>query len=151
MKNTCLRIKFHYYGNWCGTITCKFDKITTTCFMLQNMPSMFLNIWFAERYWCDFFFLAYSTRRGWFYHKELRMWFSRFPNLEPLVKAPTYERGCYLTFDPITWETKRKVCSFYLNLVSLPIMNSINVCLHLQDNFVLQYDLIEKKPTLHQH
>lgn len=65
-------------------------------------------------------------RRGWFYHKELRAWFSRFPNVEH-IKTPTHERGSYLSFDPHTWETKRK------------------------DNFVLQYDLVEKRPSLPQH
>ncbi|KAL6912012.1 hypothetical protein ACP4OV_000817 [Aristida adscensionis] len=62
--------------------------------------------------------------RGWFYHKELRLWFTRNSNVEPLVKTPLYERGSYCCFDPNTWETIRK------------------------DNFVLHYDLIEKKPSL---
>lgn len=62
--------------------------------------------------------------RGWFYHRELRLWFTRIPNVEPLVKTPVYERGSYGCFDPNNWETVRK------------------------DNFVLHYELIEKKPTL---
>ncbi|KAK3155463.1 hypothetical protein QOZ80_2BG0203590 [Eleusine coracana subsp. coracana] len=62
--------------------------------------------------------------RGWFYHKEMRLWFTRFPNAEPLVKTPIYERGSYGCFDPNSWETVRK------------------------DNFVLHYELIEKKPIL---
>ncbi|GJM87053.1 hypothetical protein PR202_ga02970 [Eleusine coracana subsp. coracana] len=62
--------------------------------------------------------------RGWFYHKEVRLWFTRFPNAEPLVKTPIYERGSYGCFDPNSWETVRK------------------------DNFVLHYELIEKKPVL---
>ncbi|KAL3498784.1 hypothetical protein ACH5RR_041516 [Cinchona calisaya] len=62
--------------------------------------------------------------RGWFYHRDLRLWFAKAKNMEPLVKTPTYERGCYFCFDPNTWETVRK------------------------DNFVLQYDMIEKRPAI---
>ncbi|GLT33869.1 hypothetical protein SLA2020_084240 [Shorea laevis] len=65
--------------------------------------------------------------RGWLYHKEHRLWFLKAPNVEPLVKTNTYERGSYLCFDPITFETMRK------------------------DNVVLYYDLLEKRPALPQH
>ncbi|PON62938.1 NOT2/NOT3/NOT [Trema orientale] len=65
--------------------------------------------------------------RGWFYHKEQRSWFIRVPNMEPLVKTNTYERGSYHSFDPNTFETLRK------------------------DNFVLYYDMLEKRPVLPQH
>ncbi|GMJ00781.1 Negative on TATA less2a [Hibiscus trionum] len=46
--------------------------------------------------------------RGWFYHKEHRAWFIRVPNVEPLVKTNTYERGSYHCFDPKSFETIRK-------------------------------------------
>ncbi|CAI5503813.1 unnamed protein product [Closterium sp. Naga37s-1] len=46
--------------------------------------------------------------RGWFYHKEHQVWFTRVPNSEPVVKTPTYERGSYYFFDPTVWETGRK-------------------------------------------
>lgn len=65
--------------------------------------------------------------RSWFYHKEHRLWFIRVPNMEPLVKTNTYERGSYHCFDPNTFETIRK------------------------DNFVLHYEMLEKKPALPQH
>ncbi|GKV08202.1 hypothetical protein SLEP1_g19868 [Rubroshorea leprosula] len=65
--------------------------------------------------------------RGWLYHKEHRLWFLKAPNVEPLVKTNTYERGSYLCFDPITFETIRK------------------------DNVVLQYESLEKRPALPQH
>ncbi|KAK6926900.1 NOT2/NOT3/NOT5, C-terminal, partial [Dillenia turbinata] len=65
--------------------------------------------------------------RGWLYHRDLRMWFIRPANMEPLVKTPTYERGTYLCFDPNSWETVRK------------------------DNFVLQYEMLEKRPPIPQH
>ncbi|KAH7857498.1 hypothetical protein Vadar_013393 [Vaccinium darrowii] len=65
--------------------------------------------------------------RGWFYHRELRQWLTRVPNMEPLVKTNTYERGSYICFDPNTWETIRK------------------------DNFVVHYEMLEKRPNLPQH
>ncbi|XP_021277990.1 probable NOT transcription complex subunit VIP2 isoform X5 [Herrania umbratica] len=65
--------------------------------------------------------------RGWFYHKEHRLWFLRVPNLEPLVKTNTYERSSYHCFDPSSFETIRK------------------------DNFVIQYEALEKRPALPQH
>ncbi|KAL2530008.1 NOT2/NOT3/NOT5 family [Forsythia ovata] len=46
--------------------------------------------------------------RGWFYHREHRLWFMRNANMEPLVKMNAYERGSYICFDPNTWETVRK-------------------------------------------
>ncbi|XP_047941998.1 probable NOT transcription complex subunit VIP2 isoform X2 [Salvia hispanica] len=64
--------------------------------------------------------------RGWFYHKDLRFWFTRVKNMEPLVKTNSYERGCYFYFDPNGWQTARK------------------------DNFVLQYEMVEKRPVLPQ-
>ncbi|KAL5579773.1 hypothetical protein UlMin_012215 [Ulmus minor] len=65
--------------------------------------------------------------RGWFYHKDHRLWFIRVPNMEPLVKTHTYERGSYHCFDPSTFETIRK------------------------DNFVLHYEMLEKRPVIPQH
>ncbi|XP_071737896.1 probable NOT transcription complex subunit VIP2 isoform X2 [Rutidosis leptorrhynchoides] len=65
--------------------------------------------------------------RGWFYHRELRVWFMRAGNMEPLVKTNAYERGSYIWFDPNTWETTRK------------------------DNFVVYYEMVDKRPSLPQH
>ncbi|KAI3988007.1 hypothetical protein MKX01_036407 [Papaver californicum] len=65
--------------------------------------------------------------RGWFFHRDLRIWFFRMPNLEPLASTETYERGSYHCFDSTTWETVRK------------------------DNFVLHYKSIESRPVIPQH
>jgi CCR4-NOT transcription complex subunit 2 len=62
--------------------------------------------------------------KGWLYHREYRVWLTRNPNVAPLVKNSLYERGSYLFFDPSVWETIQK------------------------DNFVLQYDSVEKRPAL---
>ncbi|XLR38757.1 hypothetical protein S83_023417, partial [Arachis hypogaea] len=56
-----------------------------------------------------------------------QLMFIRVPNMEPLVRTNTYERGSYLCFDPNTFETVRK------------------------DNFVLHYEMLEKRPPLPQH
>ncbi|KAL4186026.1 hypothetical protein AMTRI_Chr09g31710 [Amborella trichopoda] len=63
-------------------------------------------------------------RQGWFYHRELRLWFIRVGNAEPVVKTKTYERGSYHCFDPNTWETVRK------------------------DNFVISYDMLESRSQI---
>ncbi|KAL6967432.1 putative NOT transcription complex subunit vip2 [Sarracenia purpurea var. burkii] len=65
--------------------------------------------------------------RCWFYHRDLHLWLTRVSNMEPLVKTNTYERGSYICFDPNSWETIRK------------------------DNFVVHYDMLEKRPAIPQH
>jgi CCR4-NOT transcription complex subunit 2 len=60
--------------------------------------------------------------RGWFYHKEHRLWFIRIG--EPLVKTNAYERGSYHCFDPNSFEIVQKVstskfCSSYLSSFGL--------------------------------
>ncbi|WZZ56789.1 hypothetical protein YC2023_056896 [Brassica napus] len=63
--------------------------------------------------------------RGWFYHKEHKLWFIRIG--EPLVKTNTYERGSYHCFDPISFEIVQK------------------------ENSVLYYEMLEKRQSLSQH
>ncbi|CAM0954940.1 unnamed protein product [Alopecurus aequalis] len=62
--------------------------------------------------------------KGWFYHKEYRVWLLRNPSVGPLSKNNVYERGSYICFDPNIWETVQK------------------------DNLVIQYESVEKKPVL---
>ncbi|XP_010457970.1 PREDICTED: probable NOT transcription complex subunit VIP2 [Camelina sativa] len=62
--------------------------------------------------------------RGWFYHKEHRLWFIRIG--EPLVKTNAYERGSYHCFDPNSFDIVQK------------------------ENFVLYYEMLEKRPALSQ-
>ncbi|CAH8297303.1 unnamed protein product [Eruca vesicaria subsp. sativa] len=63
--------------------------------------------------------------RGWFYHKELRLWLFRVG--EPLVRTAVYERGTYECLDPNSFKTVRK------------------------EHFVVQYEHLEKRPSLLQH
>ncbi|XP_018510797.1 probable NOT transcription complex subunit VIP2 [Brassica rapa] len=44
--------------------------------------------------------------RGWFYHKELRLWL--FRDGEPLVRTAVYERGTYECLDPNSFKTVGK-------------------------------------------
>ncbi|XP_073287833.1 probable NOT transcription complex subunit VIP2 [Primulina huaijiensis] len=60
--------------------------------------------------------------RGWYFHRELRMWFMR--DSLPAVKNSTYEVGSYICFDPYAWQTIR------------------------QENVVLQYEMIEQRPVV---
>ena len=82
------------------------------------------------------FFIFYSTprdalqevaaaelyARNWRYHKGLHLWLTKDPNMEPLQKTPTYERGTYVFFDPGSWEKVSK-------------------------NFVLMYEMLEEKQS----
>jgi len=61
--------------------------------------------------------------RDWRYHKDERVWITRFPGMEPQVKMSTYERGTYYYFDPQGW---RKVAK----------------------EFHVEYDRLEEKPTV---
>ncbi|KAH9624393.1 hypothetical protein KSS87_017948 [Heliosperma pusillum] len=63
--------------------------------------------------------------RSWFFHKDLRLWLMRVPNMELPLKTNTHERGSYLAFDPNSWDTS------------------------LKENFVIHYELVEKRPALH--
>ncbi|XP_008793379.1 probable NOT transcription complex subunit VIP2 isoform X1 [Phoenix dactylifera] len=107
-----------------------------TCYYAKQPPSLQQGH-FSRFHLLTLFYIFYSMprdeaqlyaaselySRGWFYHKEHQLWFTR-ANVEPLVKTQTYERGTYVCFDPNTWETRTK------------------------ENFVLQYEAVEKKPTL---
>ncbi|KAJ6371483.1 hypothetical protein OIU77_001898 [Salix suchowensis] len=67
--------------------------------------------------------------RGWLYHKEQQRWFERVPNKEPLVKTSTYERGC----------------------LGLEDGSKLDLEIKLKENFVLHYEMVEKRPGLPQN
>ncbi|XP_065866214.1 probable NOT transcription complex subunit VIP2 isoform X2 [Euphorbia lathyris] len=96
-----------------------FSKFTveTLFYIFYSMPKEEAQLYAANELY----------NRGWFYHKEIRLWFIRVPNVEPLVKTNTYERGSYHCFDPNSFEINRR------------------------DNFVVHYELLEKRPALPQH
>ncbi|XP_061192335.1 CCR4-NOT transcription complex subunit 2-like isoform X1 [Saccostrea echinata] len=74
----------------------------------------------------DFIQLAAAAElytRDWRYHKEERVWITRAPGVEPVMKATTYERGTYYFFDVQNWRRVAK-------------------------EFHLEYDKLEERPTL---
>ncbi|XP_010521807.1 PREDICTED: probable NOT transcription complex subunit VIP2 [Tarenaya hassleriana] len=108
------------------------------CYYAKSPPPLHLG-YFAKFSVETLFYIFYSMpkdgaqlyaanelyNRGWFYHKEHKSWFIRIG--EPLVKTNTYERGSYHCFDPNSFEVIRK------------------------ENFVLHYEMLEKRPSLPQH
>ncbi|KTW26162.1 hypothetical protein T552_03053 [Pneumocystis carinii B80] len=48
------------------------------------------------------------TNRNWRYHKELKLWLTKEPGVEPIQRTPQYERGQYIYFDYILWEKLKK-------------------------------------------
>lgn len=61
--------------------------------------------------------------REWRYHKEEKVWITRAPGIAPSEKTNSYERGTYYIFDAHLWR-------------------------RVPREFVLQYDLLESKPTI---
>lgn len=64
------------------------------------------------------------VQRGWGFHKELKAWLMRVANTEPANQTEQGERGSFWVFDPVAWDRVRK------------------------DNFTLQYDQLETRPTV---
>ncbi|XP_042438533.1 probable NOT transcription complex subunit VIP2 isoform X2 [Zingiber officinale] len=89
-------------------------QLSTLFYVFYSMPKDEAQLYAASELYA----------RGWFYHKDQQLWFTRVPNSETLVKTHAYERGLYLCFDPNTWSTI------------------------LKEHFVLHYDAVEKKPIL---
>ncbi|KAG5518866.1 hypothetical protein PMAC_002397 [Pneumocystis sp. 'macacae'] len=48
------------------------------------------------------------TNRNWRYHKELKLWLTKEPGVEPIQRTPQYERGQYIFFDYMLWEKLKK-------------------------------------------
>ena len=40
--------------------------------------------------------------------QEFKLWLTRIPNTEPIMKTERFERGSYLVFDTNTWDAVRK-------------------------------------------
>ncbi|XP_073317386.1 probable NOT transcription complex subunit VIP2 [Primulina huaijiensis] len=116
------------------------EFIVPQCYYAKQPPPL-SQVYFSKFQLDTLFYIFYSMpkdeaqlyaanelyNRSWFYHREHRCWYMRVANMEPLAKTNIYERGSYICFDPNTWETIRK------------------------ENFVLNYDMLEKRPALPQH
>lgn len=62
--------------------------------------------------------------RGWWFHKDHKLWLARVPNAEPVMKTDRFERASYFVFDTSLWDCVRR------------------------DNFGLHYDAVERAPNL---
>ncbi|KAF0925402.1 hypothetical protein E2562_016643 [Oryza meyeriana var. granulata] len=110
---------------------------TPTCYFAKQPPPLQL-LHFQKFHLSTLFYIFYSMpqdaaqlyaanelyKNGWLFHKELRQWLKRVPNVTRLVQTTTYEQGPYIFFDPNIWDATPK------------------------ENFILRYDEIEKIPAL---
>ncbi|PSR86658.1 NOT transcription complex subunit like [Actinidia chinensis var. chinensis] len=101
--------------------------LTQSCFSKFPLDTVFYIFYSMPKDEAQIYAANELYNRGWFYHRERQLWFTRVSNMEPLVKTNAYERGSYIGFDPNTWETIRR------------------------ENFVVYYDMLEKRPALPQH
>lgn len=57
------------------------------------------------------------TQRNWRYHKDLQVWLTKEPTVEPVQISPSSERGVYVFFDPATWEKVKKEFVLYYHSI----------------------------------
>lgn len=131
---------YHTFGSPFSDSTCKPHEIDIyapqeyliSSFIRDKMPPIRLSL-----YGEDLLFYLYYTNcgdilqlaaaaelyaRDWRYHKDERVWITRFPGMEPQIKTNTYERGTYYYFHSQGW---RKV----------------------PKEFHVEYERLEEKPT----
>ena len=132
---------YHTFGSPFSDTTCKPHEIDfyapqeylISSYIRDKLPQMKLG-----RYSEDLLFYLYYTNcgdilqlaaaaelyaRDWRYHKDERVWITRFPGMEPQIKTNTYERGTYYYFHLAGW---RKV----------------------PKEFHVEYERLEEKPTV---
>lgn len=63
-------------------------------------------------YLTTFIFPRYS--RQWRYHKQLGVWLTKEPGVEPVQKGPDFERGTYIIFDPTQFTRVETPKDFHL-------------------------------------
>ncbi|KAJ4412422.1 transcriptional regulator [Gnomoniopsis sp. IMI 355080] len=62
--------------------------------------------------------------RNWRWHKTLRCWLTKDPEMQPVLIAPETERGYYVVWNANTWERQRReLVLVYSDLESLPQQN----------------------------
>jgi len=86
-------------------------KLETLFYIFYSMPRDVLQLAAAQELY----------NREWRYHKEIKVWFARYPNTEPSIKTAAYEKGSYQVFVPEKWAFDRK------------------------DDFVLMYDMLDER------
>ncbi|KAK0521440.1 transcriptional regulator [Tilletia horrida] len=120
-------------NNMLGAMQVEMDYQLPSCYNVQPPPSAQSKInSFSDE---TLFFIFYATprdvmqemaaqelyNRNWRYEKTLQLWLTKdAAHPEPTQKTPTFERGTYVFFDPVSWEKVTKT-------------------------FVLMYDHLEEK------
>jgi len=120
-------------NNMLGAMQVEMDYHLPSCYNVQPPPSAQSKINnFSDE---TLFFIFYAAprdvmqemaaqelyNRNWRYEKTLQLWLTKdAAHPEPTQKTPTFERGTYVFFDPVSWEKVTK-------------------------NFVLMYDHLEEK------
>ncbi|KAE8219557.1 hypothetical protein CF319_g6763 [Tilletia indica] len=120
-------------NNMLGAMQVEMDYHLPSCYNVQPPPSAQTKISsFSDE---TLFFIFYAAprdvmqemaaqelyNRNWRYEKTLQLWLTKdAAHPEPSQKTPTFERGAYVFFDPVSWEKATK-------------------------NFVLMYDHLEEK------
>ncbi|KAJ1502962.1 hypothetical protein HMI54_008521 [Coelomomyces lativittatus] len=59
-------------------------------------------------------------QRNWRFHKDLKLWLTKYPTTESAYKTPHYERGMFIFFDIATWEKTRKEYTLYYDCLEDP-------------------------------
>ena len=73
-------------------------QLETLLYIFYSMPGDEAQIFAAQA----------LQQRGWWYHKELKIWMTAAGGAEPALKTNTYERGSYIFFDYSSWEQTRR-------------------------------------------
>ncbi|KAK9463531.1 uncharacterized protein V1516DRAFT_644957 [Lipomyces oligophaga] len=56
--------------------------------------------------------------RNWRYHKDLKMWLTKDPGVEPIAQNMHYERGVYTFFDTTVWDKVKKEYILYYQSIA---------------------------------
>uniref|UniRef100_J3M8A3 NOT2/NOT3/NOT5 C-terminal domain-containing protein n=1 Tax=Oryza brachyantha TaxID=4533 RepID=J3M8A3_ORYBR len=78
--------------------------IVTLLYIFYSMPQDAAQLYAANQLY----------KYGWLFHKELRQWLKRVPDVTPLVQTTTYEQGPYIFFNPNIWDaTSKGICMLF--------------------------------------
>ena len=107
------------------------DAMLPACYDVQAPPAVTKIKNFSER---TLFYIFYTmpqdtlqleaarelSRRGWIYHKELRLWLLRDDRARVYARTAQYERGEYIFFDPQLWQEVRQAALLMYDQLQIP-------------------------------
>ena len=109
----------------------------TLFFIFYSMPSDEAQLFAADE----------LASRGWWFHREGKVWLTRIPNTEPLLKTDRYERGSYYVFLTQTCGSAFKKTA---SICSMIRWNGRQTCLdqHLSLVATLEYPFRQQSDTI---